>query len=397
MRTLPLTEGEGQNECLDDTELDELLATKLVTVAPLGADTYTVRPRTRVGTAVTRRLRILIRPKIPLPNVFFYLSYAVGLARWDQARFPYAEEDDLLRAVAYLFEAEVADAFRYGLLRGYQAREETLPTVRGRIDLGSQLRRRQGQVFPLENRYQEYSEDIDINRVLRAALEQLLRVPGLDTTVRRRLAGRRRDFADVARCEFSPTSVPELRFNRLTDHWELAARLAQLILRQDSLRDEMGPHRGVSFTVDMASLFEKFVENVARQESRARGWTLVAQAPRRLTNSVEIRPDLVVRRGGVDCAVGDAKYKELEIPDWPHADLYQLLGYCTALGLPKGLLIFADSRIPRVETVRHAGTQLEILGVGLGSAPHEALARTREAARHLLRHADEHEPRQLVA
>jgi 5-methylcytosine-specific restriction enzyme subunit McrC len=378
-------------------ELGELLATKLVTVAPLGEDIYFLRPRSRVGTAVTQRLRLLIRPKIALSNVFFYLSYAVGQVRWNQARFPYAEEDDLLKAVAHLFEAEVALAGKYGLLRGYRDREETLATVRGRIDLGAQLRKRQGRAFPLENRYQEYSEDIRINQVLRAALEQLLRVPGLDTTVRRRLIGLRRQFADVARREFSPRSVPQLVFDRLTAHWESAARLAQLILRHDSIRDEVGPRQGISFTVNMPTVFERFVESVVREEARRRGWTLIGQANRRLTTSVEIRPDLVLRHGGIDCAVGDAKYKELEIADWPHADLYQLLGYCTALGLSKGLLIFADSRKPRVETVLHAGTQLEIVGVDLSSRPREVLARTRDAASKLLRHAAEHEPQQLAA
>lgn len=397
MRPLPLTEGESREYRLDETELRDLLTTKLAVVTPLGAQNYAVRPRSRVGTAVTARLRILIRPKIGLPNLFFYLGYSIGLVAWGQGRFPYEEEDDLLKAVAYFFDKELTAAGRYGLLRGYEGREETLLTVRGRIDLGAQARKRQGQIFPLEVRYEEYSDDIKPNQVLRAAIEQLLRFPGLDPMIRRRLLRRRRDFADVSRREFSPRNVPELSFNRLTNHWEAATRLAQLILRQDSLRDEIGARRAISFTVDMPALFERFVGSVFRSEARRSGWNLVTQAPRRLTSSIDIRPDLVLRRDRVDCAVGDAKYKELELADWPHADLYQLLGYCTALGLPKGLLVFADSRRPRVERVYHAGTQLEIVGVDLGSQPDEVLVQTREAARRLIRHAEEHEPRQLAA
>ena len=42
----------------------------------------------------------------------------------------------------------------------------------------------------------------------------------------------------------------------------------------------------------------------------------------------------------MDFAVADTKYKELEAQKIVHEDLYQLLAYCVALGLPTGLLIY---------------------------------------------------------
>jgi 5-methylcytosine-specific restriction enzyme subunit McrC len=88
----------------------------------------------------------------------------------------------------------------------------------------------------------------------------------------------------------------------------------------------------------------------------------------------------------VGSRVGDAKYIELE--QWPHANLYQLLACCIALGLPRGLLIYASLRPLEVHRVRRAGTELEIVGIDM-SQPAEALVeQARSAARRLLAHAE---------
>ena len=57
---------------------------------------------------------------------------------------------------------------------------------------------------------------------------------------------------------------------------------------------------------------------------------------------VSLRPDLTWW-DGLECLfVGDAKYKNVTGARVPHADLYQLLSYVTALGLPGGLLVYAQ-------------------------------------------------------
>jgi 5-methylcytosine-specific restriction enzyme subunit McrC len=58
-------------------------------------------------------------------------------------------------------------------------------------------------------------------------------------------------------------------------------------------------------------------------------------------------------------AVADAKYKAERPEGFPEADLYQMLAYCTALGLPAGHLIYAKGNEPQT---RHTvcGTGIEI-------------------------------------
>jgi 5-methylcytosine-specific restriction enzyme subunit McrC len=70
-------------------------------------------------------------------------------------------------------------------------------------------------------------------------------------------------------------------------------------------------------------------------------------------------------RHGAPAAVADAKYKAESPSGYPNADLYQMLAYCTALGLPRGHLIYAKGAGDAVRhVVREAG--VEILGHALG-------------------------------
>ena len=60
--------------------------------------------------------------------------------------------------------------------------------------------------------------------------------------------------------------------------------------------------------------------------------------------------------------MADVKYKELESEKWSHADLYQLLAYCVSMGLPAGLLIYANARPLEKHAVQRAGVDLELVG-----------------------------------
>ena len=89
----------------------------------------------------------------------------------------FQEADNLVEALvrAYLRHAERALA--RGLLQGYQSVEDAQPGIRGRVREADQLRRRFGLPLPVEVRYDDYTTDIDENRLLRAAARRL-GIPG---------------------------------------------------------------------------------------------------------------------------------------------------------------------------------------------------------------------------
>lgn len=75
-----------------------------------------------------------------------------------------------------------------------------------------------------------------------------------------------------------------------------------------------------------------------------------------------IRPDLVLRLRGLNVAVADTKYKVLDDKGkLRNEDGYQLLAYCSRLGLPVGHLIYAAGTLPKEPyQLIGAGVRLEM-------------------------------------
>jgi 5-methylcytosine-specific restriction endonuclease McrBC regulatory subunit McrC len=227
MRTIRLTEHKAATETLSAEELSELssLPLGLVEISPYGVkDRFTIKARSRVGTIALPSIRVLIRPKVASRNVFFLLAYTNRI-RWRPEDFPY-EEDDLFEVIALWFDRECARAARFGLVRDYIDREEALSTLRGRLAVERQIARRAGRRIPVECRYQDYSEDTALNRVVKAAHDALLRIPSLNREVAIRLRHRTRHvLGDVARTDYDSASLPAVTITRLNRQWESAFRL----------------------------------------------------------------------------------------------------------------------------------------------------------------------------
>ncbi len=282
-------------------------------------------------------------------NVFFLLGYGDGLTKWGAQRFPYSVEPDFFKAMVWLFDAEVAEALRFGVLRDYEEREELLPTLRGRPNGIAQLRVAPGRPYPLACRFVEFLDDTEFNRMLKAAIRRVRRLPGLDPRLALRLRHHLAAFSNIADAAVDP-DPPLPEFNRLNEHWKGAAVLARLILSRKTLVDRHGRTQGITFAVDMNKLFEAFIRKVVGRVARLNGLELAPAGHKpRFSDRARMKPDLVLRRRGKALAVADAKYKKIVPAEgdrvkWSHANLYQLLAYCIAMELDSGMLILCRVR-----------------------------------------------------
>lgn len=128
----------------------------------------------------------------------------------------------------------------------------------------------------------------------------------------------------------------------------------------------------------MPQLFEDFV-TVALGEAieGPYGGRIVGQPWHYLNEAdrVLLKLDIVWRVGGKAAAVIDAKYKAEKPSGFPNADLYQLLAYCTGLGLRVGHLVdVAGNEQPACYVIRQAGTEIVCHALDL-SQPPDALLR----------------------
>ncbi|MFJ7228467.1 McrC family protein [Streptomyces tendae] len=330
---------------------------------------------------------VRVAPKVPIARLFFLLGYSLDpQGGWRDGEVGVAEHRDLLPALAHAVERQVDRALRQGLLQGYRHTEESSLVVRGRIREAEQIRRRFGATLPVEVAYDEFTTDIEENRVLRTAVERLLRLPGVPGDVRRRLLHQRARLADVTPV-VRVQELPGWQPTRLNARYHHALRLAQVCLRGASAEHPPGGLRIDGFLFDMNQLFEDFVTVALREAVRGGGRTCRLQDSHHLdeASAIRMRPDFVLYGAdGIPCAVVDAKYKAERRGGYPDADLYQMLAYCTALGLREGHLVYAKGNAPHVShQVRHAGILIHQHALDLDQDPVGLLADIGRVARRM--------------
>lgn len=409
MTRLTLTEHEPSPEIyLSAEQLDALRRTvSSLDVSPTSrSNTWILRPGSEIGVIRLPDLTVEIKPKLPIDRVLFLASYALGAFNLKPDVADLDQSTDLVEAIVQLFRQAVRQATGRGLLQGYQTREETLNVVRGRIRIEEQLRRRFGIAVPIEVRYDEFTPDIEPNRLLKAAVRRLAWLPQRSRNTRRLLSVMRAVFANVSTVEYRPTHLPEVPVNPLNAHYQPALALARLILRSGAVELAAGKVQSVSFLIDMNKVFEDFVV-VALRESLgltpyafpqgARGRPLWLDKDRK----VRLEPDISWWQDNRCVFVGDAKYKRTTVHGAQTHDIYQTLAYALAAGLPSALLIYAHDDQDRVDPViydiREAGKRIEIDVLNLRGQPDEILERVDHLARTVRKHKLKTTATQLAA
>src|SRR5205823_6171058 len=114
----------------------------------------------------------------------------------------------------------------------------------------------------------EFTEDISVNRLLKAALVRLSRLRIRDEHARQALRSFDQALERVQAVEYDPRQMPEIIYTRLNNHYKPAVELAKLVIRATTLELEHGPHRGAAFLIDMNGVFENFVVVALREQLR---------------------------------------------------------------------------------------------------------------------------------
>ena len=398
MQTLTLNEYQG---CPIDSPLDQgqlaVLNRANIGVTPSFEEgkTWVLHPSSYIGTVCIGGLSVVVRPKIPVDRVMFLITYALDPKYWLQYHFDLTPDTDVLESIIPAFTHHTREAVRRGLLQGYRREEEALHTVRGRIRFDEQIKRRFGVPLPIEVAFDEFTEDIEENRLLKTALHRLVHLPVRSTRARRDVSALRPVFDAVGLGAYS-RGVPEVHYTPLNNHYRSAVELARLIIDNSSLELFHGKVTGASFMLDMNQVFEKFLyvalgESLELSESQ---WKTQKHLTLDEAKSINLYPDLFWHIGNRALFVGDAKYKRITSTDFPNADIYQMLGYCTAANLHSGMLTYAAEDHERgghhvKHSITNANKTIEVTSIDLSGQPEEILDEVCRLATRVKVHADQ--------
>ncbi|WP_395858134.1 5-methylcytosine restriction system specificity protein McrC [Arthrobacter oryzae] len=378
----------GVVERLDAGSAASLNASGLVKVSPLGLGLFRIEPVGMVGSVRTPVLQLDVRPKqrIDLTRLLFLLGY-VGDQGFREDAVTAEEVPGLWSALAESL-AQLADrAMSRGVLQGYLTVDESLRTVKGRIRISDQISRRPGMLVPLEVSYDEFTEDIAENRILRAALERMSQVPRVRPDVQSRLRQLKGKLGAVSRLQ-SGAPLPAWRPTRMNTRYHAALRLAEVILRNASAEAGDGQQQSASFVVDMAKVFEDFVGRALREamaaypgEMRLRHNALLNEAVRD-SDRIVVQPGAVHFLGGRPVMVYDAKYQAAADPGASlSADHYRMLAYCTSLRVPTAWIVYPGAGEIKLRRILNTDIDVVEFPLDLSLPPAEILASVADLAK----------------
>ena len=277
--------------------------------------------------------------------------------------------ETVLDVMIRLYCEQLWKAVRQGMVRRYEACEDNLLVLRGRLSIGQQIRHNLARPDRLHCTFDEFTADTALNRVLKTALRVLVKV------VRGSASSRSINellfcFQDVGDLVPGAIHWGQIRTDRLTQRYEPLVRMAKLFIEGASPDLVSGDGDGFSILFDMNELFEEYIGRVAGLVFRPQGLEVRLQGPtRHLAKSdrgslaFELRPDIVVSHSGGLAYIIDTKWKRLKEDalreSVSSADMYQMLAYGHRYGAPEVVLVYPHHAGLQHWTGRRATYQVE--------------------------------------
>ncbi|MCW5716755.1 MAG: restriction endonuclease [Bauldia sp.] len=263
------------------------------------------------------------------------------------------QNDTLLEILIRRFTTLLESALGQGVPRAYVPHAEDLPNLRGRLDVLRQFTTLAASPQRLASRYDEFSADIPLNQLMRAAV-LILRHRARQGSTQRRLAELAFVYADIS--PVSPSRLVAHKFvsDRHNARWMALIRLAKLIVGGRFQSTAQGPDDGFALLFDMNVLFERYVTNLLRPIADERRWDMRAQSggreclyPEDLAKPVfDTLPDIQLLTGDAVDVIIDTKWKRLRDRganakmDVDQADIYQMIAYASLYRCERLVLIY---------------------------------------------------------
>lgn len=378
---------------LTSEQIGDLLGIKGMKVEACQDGSFNVRSTENIVGYLRRgETSVIVSPsKCNASHVLFMMGYAENPRMFQDGQVEFAEDYNLLETFVSVFVRSATKAIERGMFRSYFTVEDDLTVVRGRIRMGEQMSRRFRLSPPIAVSFDEFTVDNQENRLIRSAIELASKMPIRNPETTRSLQFLRVMFSDVSIVEFDHAWLPQPSWNRLNEHLEYVVSLARRIIQNSSISLEHGASSSDEFIINMANVFEDFVVTAIREQlklSRSempRANEIHPQLYLDEGELVRLKPDISRWEGSRCVAVGDVKYKPITDAGVIHADIYQLLAYAVANGLPEASLIYAMPKSEQVglkllKTHKIAGahTHINVFALDLTTSPGEVLRQIAE-------------------
>lgn len=308
---------------------------------------------------------------ILIRNVYYMLAYAFQELNQnnyeDIAKEDFEHIQDLFAEILY---KGVSMQLKQGLYREYVEKLETLPLIKGKIDINGTIKSRIQRKQLVACEFDELSEDNTLNRILKSTMELLIYSECVKSKRKAQLRSLLPFFANVESISPKDIKWSMLTYKRSNRHYRMLMNICYFIIDGTLLSTENGIYRMATFSDEhMSRLFERFVLEYFRKHhkdiqanSEKLSWDIDDDKPVR---GIEFLPsmqtDIVLRKYDRALIIDTKYYGEIlkgkfDKKAISNANMYQIFSYVKNMdtentGKVSGMLLYAKTREEITEPV----------------------------------------------
>ena len=232
-------------------------------------------------------------------------------------------ENLFLQILIRIFCSLMEKLFKRGIKKFYSPRQENLPYLKGKIVFSEHIKRNVTSKEKFFVEYDEFTDDIAENRVLKSACEYLL--PKSNDDDKKLLRRFLFEFSDIEKCKNLDKDFAKIQPNRLYNHYDDPLRFARVFLRNKSFNPEHGNKKFPALLFSLHDLFEDYIETLLNELKKESDFSFNSQynfhyllSDEKSTNSFKTKMDFVLwnnkdKNKATKAIVMDAKYKLINI------------------------------------------------------------------------------------
>lgn len=198
---------------------------------------------------------------ILIRNIYYMLAYAFQELRQNNyAEIEGEKFEDIYDLFAEILARGISFQLKQGLYREYMARNESMQTVRGKIDINRTIANRMRNNRKIDCDYDLLSEDNIYNQILLTTATILIRHSDVKKEKKAKLKQLMLFFQNVHQIDLHSIRWGALRFDRNNRNYLMLSYLCYFIVREWLMTTKEGKYKMREFSDDhMCRLFEKFV------------------------------------------------------------------------------------------------------------------------------------------
>lgn len=212
----------------------------------------------------------MIRDKtILIKNIYYMLSYAfTPLTQGGYENVEKEEFENIHNLFAAILAKGIGRQLKQGLYREYIERTESLPALRGKIDLSGTVKNKLARQKMISCEFDELSENNLLNQIIKTTVMLLLRHENVSPDYKSDLKKEMLFFANVDDINPSTVRWSSIRFQRNNNTYRMLIGICQLVLEGMLLTTDSGEYRLATFIKPelMSRLYEKFILEYYNQE-----------------------------------------------------------------------------------------------------------------------------------